>query len=66
MTEFMDVKELMEEGDKHQEEMDKVFEYDVDLNILTLKMAYPYHIELDRIKSKADLLGWVVQREEVF
>ena len=57
---FMDVADMIKSGEEHQREMYKAFEYDKTLNVLTLKIAYPYHIQLSRIKSKSDLLGWVV------
>ena len=44
---------------EHVKKMDAAFEHDADCACLTIKIAYPYHIELARIKSKADLLGWV-------
>ena len=48
---------LIAEQDK---KMDAAFEHDAESALLTIKIAYPYHIELGRIKSKADLLGWAL------
>ena len=44
---------------EHDKKMDAAFEHDADCACLTIKVAYPYHIDLARIKSKADLLSWV-------
>ena len=57
---FMDAAEMMRRGEEHDRKMDAVFEFDREVGVLTLKMAYPYHIELSRIPDKAALLGWVV------
>ncbi len=45
---------------EHDKKMDAAFEHDAGCACLTIKIAYPYHIELARIKSKSDLLGWVL------
>lgn len=47
-------------GEEHDRKMDSAFEHDAALGYITLKIAYPYHIELARIASKADLLGWTL------
>ena len=44
---------------EHGKKMDAAFEHDADCACLTIKVTYPYHIDLARIKSKADLLSWV-------
>ena len=44
---------------EHDKKMDAAFAHDADCACLTIKVAYPYHIDLARIKSKADLLSWV-------
>ena len=39
--------------------MEEKFVYEAQLNTLTLHIAYPYEVDLCRIKSAQDLLGWV-------
>ena len=57
VTSIEDVDSILAE---HDRKMDAAFEHDAKHAVLTIKIAYPYHIELARIKSKADLLGWVL------
>lgn len=41
------------------ESMKQKFIYDERLNTLTLNIVYPYEVDLCRIKTYKDLLGWV-------
>jgi len=47
-------------GEEYDRKMDAVFEHDAAQGYLTIKIAYPYHIELARIRSKAALLDWTL------
>jgi hypothetical protein len=51
--------QLEEEARKHEEQMDRNFEYDARLGYLTIHVAYPYHIELRRIPDLEGLVPWV-------
>jgi len=52
--------DLPELEKKHKEKMDAAFEYDESAGWLTIKIAYPYDIELARIKNKSMLLTWIL------
>lgn len=49
--------DAIREGRKIQAEIDSHFEYDGER--ITIKIAYPYHIEMSRIKNHASLLNWI-------
>ena len=55
---IMDWGDIMECAEKGRARMDSIFRHDSDRNTMTLHAAYPYEIELDRIQTPADLLGW--------
>ena len=46
--------------EEHYRKMDAAFEHDDKLGYITIKVAYPYHIELARIANKANLLEWAL------
>jgi len=47
------------EAKEHEDRMDAIFEYDENLGFITIKAAYPYHIELKRIPDFEGLLHWL-------
>jgi hypothetical protein len=55
---IMDWGDIMEFVEKEKARMDSIFRHDSERNTMTLHAAYPYEIELDRIQTPADLLGW--------
>ena len=55
---IMDWNDIMEFVEKEEARMDSIFRHDSERNTMTLHAAYPYEIELDRIQTPADLLGW--------
>ena len=55
---IMDWGDIMEFVEKEKARMDSIFRHDSEGNMLTLLVDYPYEIELDRIQTPADLLGW--------
>ena len=56
----MDWGDIMECAEKGRARMDLIFRHDSEGNILNLHVdaGRPYPIELDRIQTPADLLGW--------
>jgi hypothetical protein len=56
---FMSLDEVIEEANAHRAEMDRVFAYDPELNVLIIGTEGGYEVDLDRIKGHADLLAWV-------
>ena len=43
---------------------ENAFTYNEELNCIIILIAYPYEIDLDRIATKSDLLGWTVHLSE--
>ncbi len=39
--------------------LNHLFTYDGELNTLTINVRYPYEVDMDRIVTKTDLIGWV-------
>lgn len=56
--------ELLKQAEVHEKEMDKAFIHDKQARTLTIMVAYPYEIDLDRIKTERDLLAWVMHLAE--
>ena len=47
-------------AERHERKMAAAFEHDAVRGYITIKIDYPYHIELSRIRDKGDLLGWAL------
>lgn len=48
-----------EEERRHRDRLDKQLKYHRESNIIEINVVYYYEVDLDRIKTTENLLGWV-------
>ena len=58
MNEPMTISEIIEAGEAESRRMAEVFRYDPRNETLTINVVYEYEVDLDRIRTPADLLEW--------
>lgn len=58
----MELNELMRKHLQNREELARVVT--VTDGVITINVAYEYHISLDRCRDFGEILGWVVQLSE--
>jgi len=61
MREFkaMSIRELEVAADAHKKKMNKIVRFHKNNMTVVINLAYPYEVDLDRIKNEIDLLIWV-------
>jgi hypothetical protein len=61
MREFkaMSIRDLEIASNAHKKKMDKIVRFHKSNMTIVINLAYPYEIDLDRIKNETDLLIWV-------
>lgn len=56
---LISVADIDKEVEEYEKQMDAVFVYDPQYGCIILNIAYPYEIELERIKDSNDLIHWI-------
>lgn len=55
----MSLTDLAESYDEYKKKMDGIVRYHKGNQTIVINLAYPYEIDLDRIETPCQLLGWV-------
>ena len=61
---LMTCADIEREAAEHRARMARIVYYDPAADAITIRIDYPYEIEANRIRSKADLLEWMYHLAE--